>query len=178
MPEPARKFAGEPDGGKLYHGSCHCGDVRVALRVAKAFNETRAPDFADDPAGSIVECNCPSLCGRIGATWIYPSRDQVVVKVTGDDSDKGAYSDALGAHRLRASSQVFCRRCGVYVANRLATATDEEFDMLPEEARKWMADKRDWLPLNLRIFQDVELEGLNILEADGRNRFGTPYVNP
>ena len=179
MSEPPRRFADEPDGGKLYHGSCHCGDVRVALRMPKPVDQMTPPsDFHDDPASCIVDCNCPSLCGRAGATWVYPNRDQVVIKVAGDDSDKGAYSDALGAYRLRMSSQVFCRRCGVYIANRIATGTDEEFNSLPQETREYLADKRDMLPINLRIFQDVQLEGLNILEANGRDRLGPAYVNP
>ncbi|EJT71386.1 hypothetical protein GGTG_10645 [Gaeumannomyces tritici R3-111a-1] len=179
MPEPATRFDDEPSGGKLYHGSCHCGDVRVALRVPKPFDQDRAADFEQDPARAIVECNC-SLCQRTGATWIYPNRGQVVIKARGggDDPRGDAFSKAVGAYHVRLGSQVFCRRCGVYVANRLDISTDDEFAALPEGLRAYMADKRDWQPLNLRIFQDVELEGLNITEADGWNKIQPPYVNP
>lgn len=45
------------DGGKTYHGSCHCGAVTAAVKVKEPLEDGAYK-------GPIVECNC-SICRRV-----------------------------------------------------------------------------------------------------------------
>ncbi len=57
-PEPT----GGPAGAKTYHGSCHCGAVKLALRC-KPLDTLDTLNF-DKVEERVVECNC-SICHRV-----------------------------------------------------------------------------------------------------------------
>ncbi len=70
-------------------GTCHCGDVRVALPSRPRV---------------LVSCNC-SICRRYGTLWAYFRADRVRI----EHARKGTRAYAWGARRLRF---VRCARCG------------------------------------------------------------------
>ncbi|EHA52146.1 hypothetical protein MCOR27_000357 [Pyricularia oryzae] len=163
LPEPKAEIEGE---SKIYHGSCHCGDIRVKLKM----------EPVEKFKGMIGECNC-SLCHRSGVTWIYSNRPQVTISPDWSSDKFSMYGEA-GA---KLGEQYFCKRCGVYVANRVrAVESDEEFAKLPAEIQSFLADKRQWQPLNLRIFDgiDVDSDQVEVKRVDGYNLIKPEYVNP
>lgn len=67
-------------------GSCHCGDVKVAVPAAPAW---------------VGSCNC-SLCSKLGTLWSYfPDAD---VQVSGHTEAYVWNSRSIGIHH--------CPRCG------------------------------------------------------------------
>lgn len=53
---------GGPEGAKLYHGSCHCGAVKMALK----FQDLDKLSDADEDR--VIECNCSS-CQRVSRSF-------------------------------------------------------------------------------------------------------------
>lgn len=88
----------------LYHGSCHCGDVRFS--------------FESDPIDKGLRCNC-SICARKGAlmsTELLP-RGRLHI-----DAKEGA----LGLYQFGAKTakHYFCRTCGIYTFHETARKAD------------------------------------------------------
>jgi len=89
----------------MLEGSCHCGDLRIALaaELSPAATSPRA-------------CDC-SFCQAHAAAWVSDPEGELVV--TASDAD------ALGRYRQGSESAefLFCRHCGVLIA--VVFATDE-----------------------------------------------------
>ncbi|KAI0478891.1 glutathione-dependent formaldehyde-activating enzyme [Xylariaceae sp. FL0804] len=132
-PEPAET---ECDNSRLYHGACHCGAVRLALR-SKPLDKTFPKEFP-----SIIECNC-SFCQRSGAVWSYPRRTHLVVRGREHLAAWHFGDGRLGKH--------FCRTCGVHVLVEQVPLSDADIAALPERRRWWAAFSRDTSPVNLRL---------------------------
>ncbi|KAF6842109.1 glutathione-dependent formaldehyde-activating enzyme [Colletotrichum plurivorum] len=151
----------EIEGGKFYTGSCHCGDLTVAV-VSKSIDET----YQD----LLVECNC-SICERNGYTWMYPDNNQVVL--TGEDEKIGRY--AFQNHML---FKTFCKRCGVPMTNLHNPMTDEEEAALPEKVQYWYNLSKQKHPVNVRVLHGVDLESLKTQKVDGKTEHQPEYANP
>ncbi|SPN99645.1 uncharacterized protein DNG_02497 [Cephalotrichum gorgonifer] len=98
-PEPEAEI----EGAKIYHGSCHCGAVGLAIKSKDLHEHPEA-------AGKMgfVTCDC-SICARNGNIWMYPTKKQIVF--TGRDN-LSYYS--FGKKAMRKS---FCKTCGVNMSN-------------------------------------------------------------
>ncbi|KAI1409676.1 glutathione-dependent formaldehyde-activating enzyme [Hypoxylon sp. FL1857] len=162
--EPPKYTGPEPkaeiEGGKLYTGSCHCGAVRVALK-SKPLDKS----FTD----KIVECNC-SICGRHGNVWLYPKKDQVAIQ--GEENLKTYLFGSM------LWGKPFCKICGVSVHNQSPSLTEEELNAMPEDRRDFIRGGLDLTPINLRIFNDLDVEDLNVGHYDGYNKNPPLYVEP
>ncbi|KAI0014357.1 glutathione-dependent formaldehyde-activating enzyme [Xylariaceae sp. FL0662B] len=159
------KFTGpapqaEVEGGKLYTGSCHCGAVRLAF-LSKPLDKT----FPEN----IAECNC-SMCGRQGTTWIYPPKEQVVIE--------GEENLALYVWGEKLWGKTFCKICGVPVHNVLQTISEEQVAKMTENAKKWTVGAAHLKPINLRLFDGVNVKDLNVGKIDGYNIVQPQYVEP
>jgi hypothetical protein len=135
IPTPETPF----ESPKTYTGSCHCGNVTVAMTTDKPL-----PDGNE----RIQECNC-SICTRNGTTLIYPHQSQVTIA-----SKEPLSGYSFAKKRL---SHEFCPVCGVAVCIR-------KFDIEPgrREALGLAKDYEKWrtkFPVNLRLFHDVEWAG-------------------
>ncbi|KAI5868532.1 glutathione-dependent formaldehyde-activating enzyme [Durotheca rogersii] len=159
------KFTGaepkaEIEGGRLYTGSCHCGAVRIALK-SKPLDKT----FTD----RISECNC-SICGRTGSVWIYPAKEQVV---TEGEENLAVY---LSGTRLFGKS--FCTTCGIQVHNLMQPVSEEDIENMPQGQADFIRSSFPIQPINLRVFNDVDVHDLNVQQFDGYNIIEPRYVEP
>lgn len=101
----------------------------------------------------VKTCNC-SICSRNGYILAYPPREDLVY-LRGEDSMKGYYfNDKLAEHK-------FCSKCGSSI--------------LVDPHGKF--GDQDWVGVNVRMFQGIELDQLKIEAVDGKNAIPTPY-NP
>jgi hypothetical protein len=73
----------------MLHASCHCGKVRLEI--------ARKPR-------TLTECNC-SICGRLGAQWVYYT--QKAVRVVCPKDAIQAYS-----YRTKTYEYYHCKICG------------------------------------------------------------------
>ncbi|KAI8633339.1 glutathione-dependent formaldehyde-activating enzyme [Xylariaceae sp. FL1651] len=158
------KFVGseptaEVEGAKLYTGSCRCGAVTLAFKSKPLDKDTQG----------ITECNC-SICGRLGAVWIYPHKTQVVVN--GEENLK------LYLSGKKAAGRMFCKICGVPVYTKVMQLTDEEVAAMNEAAQKWYLGSKDLIPLNLRVINGLNVKDLKPNKFDGYNVIQPPYVEP
>ncbi|OAA68377.1 glutathione-dependent formaldehyde-activating gfa [Niveomyces insectorum RCEF 264] len=164
----------EPTGGPIgddpaavYHGSCHCGAVRLAVRC-KPLDQFVPGTEAD----MIVDCNC-----SIGAyRWIYPAADQVAIQ----DPDNNRVFYVFGKY---ANYKVFCRRCGVHIGAAPYPVTEEELAALPEIARSdnalvWRERSATRAPVNTRVLHGIEFDKLVPRRVPGYTLIQPPYVNP
>ncbi|KAI0152366.1 glutathione-dependent formaldehyde-activating enzyme [Hypoxylon sp. NC0597] len=161
----APKFTGpepkaEIEGGKLYTGSCHCGAVRVALK-SKPLDKSSTE--------KIVECNC-SICNRHGVVWLYPKKDQVVIE--------GEENLTTYLFNSMLWGKTFCKICGVPIHNKCEPITEEELNAMPEDRRNFIKGGQALTPINLRIFNDLNVEDLNVVQFDGYNKNLPMYVEP
>ncbi|KAK0621602.1 Mss4-like protein [Bombardia bombarda] len=156
-PEPTAEF----EGGKVYHGSCHCGAVTAAVKVKDALE--------GENKELIMECNC-SHCRRGGYIWLYPKKGQLLVE-GGENLTHYTY----GSHVWRKS---FCKTCGVFVFSEPRPMTEEEVAALPEAARGFYLTKGDWRPFTLRALNNFDLSIVKPIQADGWGRGDPKYVNP
>lgn len=161
----APKFTGpepkaEIEGGKLYTGSCHCGAVRVALK-SKPLDKSSTE--------KIVECNC-SICNRHGVVWLYPKKDQVVIE--------GEENLTTYLFNSMLWGKTFCKICGVPIHNKCEPITEEELNGMPEDRRNFIKGGQALTPINLRIFNDLNVEDLNVVQFDGYNKNLPMYVEP
>ncbi|KAI1461379.1 glutathione-dependent formaldehyde-activating enzyme [Annulohypoxylon moriforme] len=155
-PEPTAAI----EGGKIYTGSCHCGAVKVALK-SKPLDKS----FSD----SIVECNC-SICNRHGCVWIYSKKEQVVIE--------GKENLTVYLFNTRLFGKSFCKVCGIAVNNDTQSVSEEQLNALSEEKRNFVKSGLALNPVNLRLFDDVDIKDLNVGKFDGYNINPPPYVEP
>ncbi|KAH8889748.1 hypothetical protein GQ53DRAFT_747966 [Thozetella sp. PMI_491] len=161
------KFTGseptvEVEGGKTYHGSCHCGGVQFAVKL---------PVLDHTYTGWIKQCDC-SICHRNAYIWVYPKAEQVSLQ----GEDNLSYY-AMGSKVWRKG---FCKICGTQMLNRWTVFTDEELAALPEEYRQ-RRGPNELMPLNLRTFTDFDIKDLKdeqIEMSNGKTAWGPDYVNP
>lgn len=167
------------EGAKIYHGSCQCGAVRVAVKCK---------DLHSPEAAKPISCGC-SFCSRVslppvvlnskdqsadqdlpknGNIWIYPKREQVAFQ--GHDN----LSHYVCKDKL--ASKMFCKTCGVSMSAQWLELSREQLDSLSEETRKYREEKRDQFLVNIRVFDDFSMDGLKINRIPGDH--GKPYVNP
>ncbi|KAI1377800.1 glutathione-dependent formaldehyde-activating enzyme [Hypoxylon crocopeplum] len=162
--EPTKYTGPEPkaviEGGKLYTGSCHCGAVTVALKskpLDKTFTET------------VTECNC-SICSRLGTVWLYPLKEQV--EIQGEDNLK-IY---LFGSKLLGKS--FCKTCGTMIHNQLQPVTEEQISKMPEAQATFIKGAMPLQPINLRVFNDLNVKDMDVGLFDGYNIVQPRYVEP
>ena len=87
---------------QLYHGSCHCGGVTFAAKVALDYS---------------ARCDC-SMCRRRGAIMLrYDEADLAI------ESGK----DLLKEYRFNTNVAVhyFCKRCGIYTFHKMRKFSDK-----------------------------------------------------
>ncbi|KAI0888927.1 glutathione-dependent formaldehyde-activating enzyme [Annulohypoxylon maeteangense] len=159
------KFTGpEPtaviEGGRLYNGSCHCGAIKVALK-SKPLDKSSSE--------RILECNC-SICNRHGSVWSYPQKDQIVIE--GEDN--------LGVYLFNTKlfGKTFCKTCGIAVHNHVLPISEEQFNQMPEAMQKFVESSKSVKPINLRLFNDLNVRDLNVGQFDGYNQTLPRYVEP
>ncbi|ESZ89779.1 hypothetical protein SBOR_9839 [Sclerotinia borealis F-4128] len=144
---PTAEFENE----KIYTGGCHCGAVGIALK-------TRAP--LSEGCEFIQECNC-SICCRLGTTICYTKKDQVAISGT---SHLTSYSFGQSYNKFQ-----FCSTCGITVI------VDKNVSAVSKSPKTWdawtPAQQERWLnilPVNLRCFEGVEWDTINIYKANSR----------
>lgn len=159
-PEPSM----EVENGKVYYGSCHCGAVRLALKV-KPFETW---DTLSDEE-SVVECNCSS-CVRGAQVWCYPHKDQSVIL--------GRENISYHIFNTKTGRKGFCKHCGVPLFNEENPLSDEEFAALSDNAKKSRESVGNQCNINLRILQDFDYKTLKTLRLDGAGDIPGGYVDP
>jgi len=176
-PEPTAELK---EGGMVYHGSCHCGGVQLAVQT----------DGVLDDGGDhgVLECNCTG-CQRVSAKCIslnilncdllnnppktkqtayitlYPSRNQVSVH----DPNNLLRHYAFGVGLMR---KTFCSVCGVHVLMDVNDAlTDDQVAALPPKAREWRGKTGPhFLCVTARVLEGVDLEKIKrTTRWDGRS---------
>ncbi|KAI1327145.1 glutathione-dependent formaldehyde-activating enzyme [Xylariaceae sp. FL0255] len=155
-PEPTA----EVENGQLYTGSCHCGAVKVAMKM-KTLDK--------DSASTLTMCNCSS-CGKAGAIWGYPNKPQVTLQ--GEEN----LSRYLFGNKT--AGKMFCKICGVLVYNHMMTFTEEEKAAMTEENRAWVEGGKDLMPINLRVIHGLDMKDWKIPQFDGYTKLPPPYVEP
>jgi hypothetical protein len=159
-PYQAPKYTGpeptaEIENGRIYHGSCHCGAVTLAVKSLPLDKDY--PDTA-------LECAC-SICLKNGYIWLYTKIDQVVLQ---GEENVGRYSFGSGA-----LAKTFCKTCGVSFTNEPAKLTEGEVAALSEQGkkrRKMMTEK--YRPVNLRVLNDYDIKSIKEIE---KLTFGVGY---
>ncbi|KAJ4389827.1 hypothetical protein N0V93_007299 [Gnomoniopsis smithogilvyi] len=157
-PEPSM----EVENGKVYYGSCHCGAVRLALKV-KPFETW---DTLSDEE-SVVECNCSS-CVRGAQVWCYPHKDQSVIL--------GRENISYHIFNTKTGRKGFCKHCGVPLFNE--ENPPKEFAALSDDAKKSRESVGNQCNINLRILQDFDYKTLKTLRLDGAGDIPGGYVDP
>ncbi|KAI2469389.1 glutathione-dependent formaldehyde-activating enzyme [Annulohypoxylon bovei var. microspora] len=162
--EPPKFTGPEPtaviEGGKLYTGSCHCGAVKVALKskpLDKSFTE------------KILDCNC-SICNRHGTVWLYPHKEQLVIE--GEDNLE------VYLFNTKLFGRTFCKTCGIAVHNSIQPFSEEEFNSLPANVQIHFKGAESLRPVNLRLFNGLNIKDLNVGRFDGYNQTLPLYVEP
>ncbi|KAK8118848.1 uncharacterized protein PG998_003474 [Apiospora kogelbergensis] len=120
-PEPEANIGG----GKIYHGSCHCGAVTFALK-SQPLNSSYSSGMA--------ECNC-SICSRLGVAWLYPRANQTVM----NGQDHLTYY-IMGSGML---AKGFCEICGVPIDNKFQELNSSETSRLSSRNQSFYATSKD-----------------------------------
>ncbi|PQE20113.1 glutathione-dependent formaldehyde-activating enzyme protein [Rutstroemia sp. NJR-2017a BBW] len=159
----APKFTGtlptaEVKDPKIYEGGCHCGAVKIALKISGSLTDG---DIA------IEECNC-SICTRLGTILCYPKKDQVSFDGT---SNLTTYSFGPKHNIFR-----FCSTCGISVNidRNPATVTKEELDSWSKDVQNIWSNL---VPVNLKCIAGVEWDDIEIKKSYLRAR-DPQYVVP
>lgn len=142
-PEPPASNLANPT---IYHGSCHCGAVTLAIKTE--------PLNKDYP-GYVLECAC-SICSINGYIWLYTARDQIVLQ---GEENLGKYGFGYGVLQ-----KTFCKTCGVNITNQTLDLSDEEVKGLPEKAYKRWKFMSEWRPVNLRVLDGFDVEEIKTPE--------------
>ncbi|PVH99227.1 hypothetical protein DM02DRAFT_615184 [Periconia macrospinosa] len=112
---------------------------------AVRYTVTLSPPLAQQ---KVVECNC-SICSRNGYLLVYPPREHFVLQ----SGEEVLRSYSFGAKR---NLHKFCGKCGSAVF----------FDPRMKE----FGEELDLVAVNVRMFKNVKLDGLNIAPYDGWNK--------
>lgn len=152
-------------GGKIYHGSCHCGRVTLAVRVDKPLEQR---DVTVDEE-RICECNC-SACARGAYIWIYPQKEDTVIQ--------GEENLEYLIFNTKITRKAFCRHCGVHICNAPSPLTAAEEEALEVPTRGWRERTKDLRPISLRVLDDFDFKTVETQKLDGWNFVKPLYVNP
>jgi hypothetical protein len=163
-PEPTAEI----ENAKIYTGSCHCGNVTMALKTKGPLNEGHE---------YIQGCTC-SICSRVrpllppltlfllidvsqnGTILAYPDKSQVSIQTT-TPTTPYIFGRAMQSHE-------FCPICGVSIYIRKLSITPEHFAKWERHGR----DQKAWeqiMPINLSCFEGVEWDKIVIKVGDGKN---------
>ncbi|POS77371.1 glutathione-dependent formaldehyde-activating enzyme [Diaporthe helianthi] len=153
------------EGGKIYHGSCHCGRVTLAVRVDKPL-ELR--DITVDEE-RICVCNC-SACSRGAYIWIYPRIEDTVI----DGEENLEYL----LFNTNVTRKGFCRHCGVHICNAPSPLTDADEEALKDSVRGLRERTKTVRPITLRVLDDFDFKTVGTQKLDGWNFIKPLYVNP
>lgn len=153
------------EGGKIYHGSCHCGRVTLAVRVDKPLEQR---DITVDEE-RICECNC-SACSRGAYIWIYSRMEDTVIE--GEEN-----LDHL-SFNTNITRKTFCRHCGVHICNTRTPLSDAEEEALDDNVKVWWERTKDLRPITLRVLDDFDFKTVETRKLDGWNFIKPLYVNP
>ncbi|KAJ4423051.1 hypothetical protein N0V82_002318 [Gnomoniopsis sp. IMI 355080] len=160
-PEPSM----EVENGKLYYGSCHCGAVRLVVRL----KPLETWDTLSDGEERIVECNC-SVCVRGAQVWCYPHKDQSVVL--------GRENISYRIFNVKTERKAFCKRCGVPLFNETNPLSDGEVAALSDREKKWRQGVLNNRNINLRILHNFDYKVLKTKYLDGARDIPGDYVDP
>ncbi|KAL1879754.1 hypothetical protein Daus18300_001591 [Diaporthe australafricana] len=167
--EPVAYTGAEPgdgaEGSKIYHGSCHCGAVTLAVKVKKPLETW---DIAIDDE-RIVECNC-SVCSRGAYVWIYPPSEDTVIE--------GREHLAYYTFNTNVVRKAFCRHCGVHVCGERNPLTDAEIEALDEGKKAFFERIQTIQPITLRVLDDFDFKTKETKRLDGWNIMKPLYTNP
>lgn len=75
-------------------------------------------------------------------------------------------------------SKVFCKICGVFLANQFNALSEKEVDALPEGPRRMYEGQHLNMGVNVRALHGVDVDKLKTKKVDGRNLFTGDYANP
>jgi hypothetical protein len=162
-----------PD-SKTYFGSCHCGATTMALQTKELVGDN---EF-------IQRCNC-SICSTVSSP--FPNRIYLKIRQRGSIliyPHTSAFTAATCSLQPlvpytfgpRLQEHLFCPMCGVYVYIRKKNDVSlEKFrkyggpksqGLRDEELKEKMEGWKAVVPVNLRCFEGVEWEKLEIKEGD------------
>ncbi|KAK5995677.1 Centromere protein V [Cladobotryum mycophilum] len=153
----------EAEGDKTYTGSCHCGALTVAV-ASKPLDETYE---------GAVECNC-SICERIGAIWIYPMKERVVLS-SADEASMGRYSFKRDVNFI---NKTFCKICGITMTNSFLDLSSEQLAAMGPEGSEAYSYHSKKHPVNARVLNGLDLSKLQRTKFDGWNKVPGTYANP
>lgn len=105
--------------------------------------------------------------------WIYPKKDQVVIQ---GRQNLTYYVSRAGSSWLKG----FCKTCGVQIMNEPNPLAPDHAESSSSEAEASGEGQLDWLPINIRILDDLDLDVIKdkVEKYDGWNLAKPPYVNP
>lgn len=108
----------------------------------------------------------------MGAIWIYPKSAQVSIS--------GLENCVKYSFGRKIVTKAFCKTCGVCICNTAADLSQEEYEALSEEFKKWVDASRQFCVLNLRVLNNWDLEQIKekIEKTSGGREFEPRYVNP
>ncbi|KAF2679337.1 glutathione-dependent formaldehyde-activating protein [Lentithecium fluviatile CBS 122367] len=113
------------------------------------YTVTQSPPLTD-PTAEVIDCNC-SICSRNGYLFIYvPDKDVTFEKGTLDDLRKYTFAPR---HKI---AHYFCPTCGTSCFSK---STDPEY-------------YPDYLAVNVRAFEELDLKALKLKQVDGKNYNG------
>lgn len=142
----------DPKDSEIYNATCHCGSIRYTV--------TLSPPLEHHP---IVSCNC-SICFKNGYLLVYPTRERVAFGSGEDKLKSYSFGNKRNQHK-------FCAGCGgsLFFDPEL-TNTEGVPDLLGINVLILPRFVAAILILaQIRMFQGVNLEGLNLVRVDGYN---------
>ncbi|KAK3398566.1 Mss4-like protein [Sordaria brevicollis] len=177
-PEPSAEI----ENGVVYHGSCHCGAVKLAVKTNGPLDKTYKE--------RVMECNC-SICQRGGYIWIYPSHPQQRCFSPSSHSSLSSY-----ACLKKVMLKTFCKICGVHLTNETNEAMTDEMiraQMPGEDAEMALRWRNVVWPINIRCLDakigedgkedekwswEEMIKELDVQRGDGWGMIKPGYVNP
>ncbi|KAK1749631.1 glutathione-dependent formaldehyde-activating enzyme [Echria macrotheca] len=149
------------ENASLYYGSCHCGAVTLAFK--SQLLDKNYP-------GAVSECNCSS-CERNASIWVYPKREQVVIR---GEENMGKYY--FGTKSI---AKTFCKKCGINLTNAAAELDEGEIAALDGNFRGLHALAKSLTPFNLRVLNGFHIsEVKDVVQRVSGPEDGVPYVSP
>ncbi|WPG99105.1 Mss4-like protein [Acrodontium crateriforme] len=146
----AHQFTGEMPSAKdgsqrIYTGSCHCGDVRVAL---KSLPLDRI---------EVKEDNC-SICRRNANICVYPTDSNIAI--TGvENTTEYLFGRKFTGHR-------FCKTCGVPVYMKIYGPPKHIWERLPYDTQERLRPNLALVPLRVAILDNVDISSLSVERND------------
>lgn len=136
-----------------YDASCHCGEVTWSVLLSPPL-----------PEWKVVSCNC-SICTCNAYLLVYPEKKYVDVKSGADSIREYTFNRHQTVHK-------FCSKCGsaLYHDPRVPAVAPGQKDILGINVSsnyqycKYLTDNDQ-----VRMFQNVKVEELDVVYADNRD---------